>query len=114
MTYSIDVRKKVVEHVRRGGSQAEAARRFEVSVWCVRDWLGREDLQPHQRGVARQRKLDKAALRAHVKAHPEALVRERAAHFGVCYNAVWQALRALKITPKKRPSSTKSAILVSG
>jgi len=60
------------------------------------------DLQPHQRGVSRRRKLDKAALRAHVRAYPEALVRERAVHFGVCYNAVWKALKALKITPKKR------------
>ena len=102
MTYSIDLRKKVVAHVRNGGSQAEAGRRFGVSLWCVRNWLVREDLQPHQRGVSRRRKLDKAALRAHVRAYPEALVRERAVHFGVCYNAVWKALKALKITPKKR------------
>ncbi|MEI2769441.1 MAG: IS630 transposase-related protein [Candidatus Competibacter sp.] len=84
------------------GGTSEAGRRFEVSLWCVRNWLAREDLQPRQRGVPRRRKLDKAALRAHVRAYPEALLRERAAHFGVCYNAVWRALKTLKITPKKR------------
>ncbi len=102
MTYSIDFRKKVVAHVRGGGGQAETARRFRISVWCVRDWLAREELAARQHGVPRRRKLDKEALRAHVRDHPGALVRERATHFGVRYNAVWVALKALKITPKKR------------
>ncbi len=30
MTYSIDLRKRVVEFVRQGGSKAEASRRYEV------------------------------------------------------------------------------------
>ena len=36
MTYSVDLRKKVVTFVERGGSQAAAARRFDISLWCVR------------------------------------------------------------------------------
>ncbi len=32
MTYSVDLRKKVVAFVHDGGSQAEAARRFDVSL----------------------------------------------------------------------------------
>ena len=102
MTYSVDLRKKVVAFVEHGGSQAEAARRFDISLWCVRDWLVRQDLQPRQKGVARQRKLDKEALRAHVRDYPDALIRERAAYFGVYPNAVWVALQALQLTHKKR------------
>ncbi|HRF61702.1 MAG TPA: IS630 transposase-related protein [Candidatus Competibacter sp.] len=35
MTYSVDLRKKVVGFVRNGGGQREAVRRFEVSLWCI-------------------------------------------------------------------------------
>jgi transposase len=43
MTYSVDFRKKVVAFVWNGGGQAEAARHFDISLWCVRDWLARKD-----------------------------------------------------------------------
>jgi transposase-like protein len=43
MTYSADFRKKVVGFVKDGGGQAEAARHFDISLWCVRDWLARKD-----------------------------------------------------------------------
>src|SRR5882672_9133159 len=102
MTYSVDFRKKVVAFVRGGDGQREAARRFDISLWCVRDWLTRPDLQPQQKGVPRQRKLDKEALRAHVRDYPDALIRERVAHFGVYPNAVGVALTTMKLTHKKR------------
>ena len=102
MTYSVDFRKKVVAYVRNGGGQAEAARRFDISLWCVRDWLARKDLQPQQKGVPRRRKLDKEALRAHVRDYPDALLRERAVHFGVRINAIDVALKTMKLTHKKR------------
>jgi transposase len=109
MTYSVDFREKVVAFVRNGGGQREAARRFDLSLWCVRDWLARKDLQPQQQGVPRQRKLDKAALRAQVRDYPDMLIRERAAYFGVYPNAISVALKALKLTRKKRRSSIRSA-----
>lgn len=103
MTYSVDFRKKVVAYIRNGGGQREAARRFDISLWCVRDWLGRKDLQPQQKGVPRRRKLDKEALRAHVRDEPDAILRERAAHFGVRISSMGWALRQMKLTRKKRP-----------
>lgn len=102
MTYSVDFRKKVVAFVRNGGGQREAARRFDISLWCVRNWLARKDLPPRQKGVPRRRKLDKDALRAHVRDSPDAIIRERAVHFGVHGNAIWLALKAINMTHKKR------------
>jgi transposase len=102
MTYSVDFRKKVVAYVGDGGGQAEAARHFDISLWCVRDWLARKDLQPQQKGVPRQRKLDKNALRAHVRDEPDALLRERAVHFGVHMSVIGKALHQMKLTRKKR------------
>ena len=83
MTYGVDLRKKVVAFVQEGGGQAEAARRFGVSLWCVRDWLTRRDLRPEQKGISRQRKLDLERLRAHVRQHPDATLQEHAAFCGV-------------------------------
>ena len=113
MTYSVDLREKVVAFVQNGGGQAEAARHFDVSLWCVRDWLARPDLEPQQKDVPRQRKLDKDKLCLHVRDNPDATLRERASHFGVRISSMGWALQRLKLTHKKRRSSTKSVIRTS-
>ena len=103
MAYSLDLRKRVVGFVEEGGSKAEAARRVQVSAWCVQDWCRRPDLAPKRHGP-RRRKLDRLALRQHVAQYPEATLKERAQHFGVQINAIWFALNRLKITCKKNSS----------
>jgi len=100
MTHSMDLRLRVVAFVSKGGSKVEAAQRFSVSRATVYGWLGRTDLSPKVHGP-RQRKLDKASLLRHVRNHPEALLRERAAYFGVHINAIWEALQKLNIRFKK-------------
>lgn len=99
MSYSVDLRERVVSYVRGGGGPTEAARLFQVSRTTLYRWLGAPDLRPKPAKV-RRRKLDKAALTAHVRDFPEALLRERAAHFGVTINAIWVALKTLAITKK--------------
>ena len=99
MTYSIDLRKRVVSFVESGGSKAEASHRFSVSRRTVHYWLKREDISPKQHGF-RQRKLDKSCLKRHVDDYPDALLRERAAYFGVHTNAIWVALQAMNIRKK--------------
>jgi len=110
MTYSVDLREKVVAFVHSGGGQAEAARRFDISLWCVRNWLARKDLAPQQKGVPRQRKLDKEGLRARVRDYPDATLHEHAVHCGVDRSVVGKALKHMKITHKKRRSNTRNAI----
>jgi transposase len=100
MAYSMDLRKRVVEFVESGGSKAEAARQFKVSLWCVYDWLKRDDLTPGK-SPTRHRKVDKKALRRHVQQYPDALLRERAEVFGVHINAIWYLMRKMKLTHKK-------------
>jgi len=102
MTYSVDLRKKVVRFARDGGGQAEAARHYGVSLWCVQDWLSRTDLQPQQKGVPRQRKLDKDALKARVRDNPDATLQEHAMHCGVDRSVIGKTLKRMKITRKKR------------
>jgi len=79
---------------------AAAKRKRRVVTRCRgKHWTGRDDLAPRKHG-ARRRKLDKKALARHVDQYPDALLRERAAHFGVHINAVWVALRKEKIVKK--------------
>ncbi len=101
MTYSIDLRKRVVKFVHRGGSKAEASKRYEVSLWCVNDWCKRNDLTPKS-SKRRKRKLDWEALLRHLQEFLDALLRERAQHFGVRESAIWYANHQMKLTRKKR------------
>ena len=100
MTYSLDLRQRVVAFVNNGGSKAEASRRYSVSRWCVNDWCQRPSLAP-KKVKRRSRKLDWEALRKNVQQKPDALLRERAEEFGVHINAIWYALKEMKQTCKK-------------
>jgi len=95
----MDMRACAIRFVNEGGSKAEAARVFGINRQTLYHWLAAKDLSPQERRP-RHRKLDKAALAAHVRAYPDALLRERAEHFGVHVNAVWVALRRLDIRKK--------------
>ena len=69
---------------------AAASRIYQVSIWCVYDWCKRDQLEAKPQN-SRSRKLDWEALRHHIREHPDALLRERAQHFGVNINAIWYA-----------------------
>ena len=100
MTYGVDLRKRVVGFVSQGGIKIEASRHFGISIWCVKDWCRRDKLsaKPHPR---RLRKIDMQKLSQHLQKHNDAILRERAAEFGVTEQAIWYALRRLKATHKK-------------
>lgn len=99
MSYSVDLRERAVSFVRGGGSRAQAAALFQVGRTTLYRWLNATDLHPRP-AKERRRKLDKVALAAHVRDFPDALLKERAAHFGVHINAIWVALKKLKVTKK--------------
>jgi putative transposase len=103
MSYSIDLRKRVVHHVESGGSKVEASRLFQVSLWCVNDWCSREDLSSKS-PPGRPRKIDWDALEKDIQDNPDKLLRERAEEFGVWTNAIWYACQRMKITYKKNSS----------
>jgi transposase len=108
MSYSEDLRRRVVHYVRQGGSKAEAARRFEISVWCVKDWVKRGDnLTAGKPGPRGGHKLDWQALQVALKQRDDATLAQLAQQFRVSHNAVWYALKRLKINRKKRLGATR-------
>lgn len=111
MTYSVDFRRKVLSiREQEGLSIKETATRFHIGTDSLTRWLRR--IEPQQKSVPRRRKLDKAALVKDVERYPEAYQRERAARFGVSKATIWQALKNVGISCKKKryaiPKQTKS------
>ena len=107
MTYSTDFRRRVIARVQSGDSKSAACRLFGISRSTLHSWLGRPDLSPSQ-GGPRRRKLDRHAFGRHVSEHPDALQRERAAHFKVSVGSIRHALGRMGATRKKnRPATAK-------
>lgn len=57
----------------------------------------------------RKRKLDWEALLRHIQEFLDALLRERAQHFGVRESAIWYANHQMKLTRKKRCDPLKGS-----
>lgn len=102
MTYSADLRQRVLGFVAAGGSKVEAAERFRVHRSTVHEWLkqpeGHQSAKPGPKG---SRKFDREQLRQMVQAQPDLLIREMAQRLGVSNNAVGHALRCMKLGRKK-------------
>jgi len=101
--YSLDLRERIVEFVKNGGSRAGATRRFKVSRWTVYRYIDAErkgGLAPRPQGGSGKRFEDESLLRE-VKARPSATLDEYGKSLGVSHSAVWLRLRQLKITLKK-------------
>jgi len=93
MSYSIDLRRKVIGYVEKGGSRVKACRIFGISRKTIYHWFHRENLAPTP-AKTRRRKLDKFALAQHVRHHPDALLRERAGGELLESDLEWQARAA--------------------
>ena len=111
MSYSSDLRKRVLDFVNAGSSKAEASRTYDVSRTCIYNWLDAKDplscQKPGPRGPHRipdytALKLAEDPETPHVADFPDQTQIERAAHFGVSKNCILYALRKLNITRKKR------------
>jgi len=100
MSYSLDLRERVVEYVETKGNVSKASRLFKVSRSAIYRWLAREDLRPTQ-VKRRKRKLDWDALKQDVEQNPESQLSQRAQKFGVRPSAIHYALKQMNITRKK-------------
>jgi transposase len=101
MHYPITFRRKVLAQIEEGMSKRDAARLFKISPQTLYNWLSRDDLKPSL-SKRRHRKIDKVELRAHVKAHPQMLLRERAKIFGISVPGLSIALKTMKIVKKTK------------
>ena len=102
MSYSTDLRKRVLDFINTDGNIAEASRRFGVSRTCIYKWLNAKDpLSCKKPGPRGPRCIDYDALGQHVADFPDATQVERATHFGVSKHCIWYGLKNSTSLEKK-------------
>ena len=100
MSYSLDLRQRVINFVQNGGSKAEASRRYEVSRDTIYRWLAGKN-RPSNKKLSRKRKIDVECLIKRVKEFPEDRLIDHASAFNVHFNAIFYQFKKLGITRKK-------------
>jgi len=109
MTYSLDLRERVVSFVKSGGSKAEASHRYHISPRTILYWMKRDDLAPNPTFM-RQRKINKDDLKRHVEENPNLLLRERAVYFKVHISSLSRSLRSMNIVKKTKDGILNDAL----
>ena len=109
MAYSIDLRERVLRYLMEGHGYAETSRIFHVSVDAMKGWqklqseTGNLEKRPLQR---KARIYDDDKVKAYIKEHPQAMLKEIAKEFGGSIAGAGFALKRLNITLKKRYQRT--------
>ena len=73
MPYSLDLRQKVINFVKNGGTITEAAHTFGRGITSIYRWLSRPTLSA-TKVKSRQIKLDWKELEKDVKQNPESII----------------------------------------
>ena len=103
--YSEDLRVKVVEFLKKGHTIKETAETFGVSMKSVSIWkkMDKEGKRLVFEFVPRSpHRINHEKLLSYVKEHPDAYLREIAAHFSVGLTTIWNALHRLGVKYKKK------------
>lgn len=102
MAYSLDLRQRVVEAVRKAAqTKEEIATLFSVSVATINRWLKRECLVADKPGPTNAHKINRDELRALVANEPDCYLEEYAEKLGSKRSTVAYNLKVLKLTRKK-------------
>lgn len=78
MVYSLDLRKKALEHLEKGKTEKECAATFGVTRRTLSNWKRRQreqNLAPKVRRLSPS-KIDRDRLRQYIHDHPDAYLRE--------------------------------------
>ena len=109
-SYSLDLRERVLNYLEKNNNRKAASLLFQVGVATIYRWISRKkekgNVQPLCRPYA-YKKINDQKLVEYVKAHPDHFLSEIAQHFSLTPQAIFYALKRLKITRKKSSRSTK-------
>ena len=109
MAYGIDYRKRAMELLAEGKSQAEVAELLGVNRKTLYEWKKRDgDLEtryPSRRGAYH---IDEEAIKTHLAERPDAHLSELAAVAGGTTQGIRHALKRMGITRKKDPPVSRA------
>jgi transposase len=101
--YPIELRTRVINYLKRGGSVTDAQEKYEVGRDTVYRWQRLEkagSLAP-KKSWGKWKKIDPTKLKMKTDANADLTLAELAAAFGVTATGIFHALRKLEITLKK-------------
>ncbi len=105
MAYSNDFRKRAIRFMDEGHTYKELYEAFKIYPSAIASWRKLLDetgsLEPQYDQRDSSRKIDMSKLEQAVKEKPDAYLEELAALFGCTKQAVFYALKRLKLTYKK-------------
>lgn len=109
-SYSVDLRERVLKHLEKNQNREAASRLFQVGVATIYRWLSRKkekgNVEPLRRPYV-YKKIDDQKLIDYIEKNPDHFLSEIAKHFNLTLQAVFYALKRLKITRKKSLRSTR-------
>ena len=117
MSYSEDLRKKVIEFIENGNGVTKAAITFGITRTTIYKWQRLKKKNGNLLDAPPKRswkKVDPNRLKTFVKNHCDFTLKEYAKQFGTSTVAICRALKRLKITRKKRLIFTGNGMKSSG
>ena len=103
--YSLDLRKRVIESLKEGRGATETALIFKISRDSVERWekLEKENrLEALDNKKRKPKKLDGEKLKVYIKKNPDKTLSEIGAKFGASAVAVFNRVKSLGISYKKK------------
>ncbi|MBX9577366.1 MAG: transposase [Chthoniobacterales bacterium] len=104
MSYSIDLKKRVLGFIEEGGSKVEASKRFSIGRRTIFKWINKKRERgtlANKKRISLPRKLQEESLKKYLRKHPDHYLREIAVVFKVTPEAVFYACRRWDLTYKK-------------
>ena len=107
--YSVDLRERVINHIKLGNDQLTTSKVFKISKSSVSRWWIRYQTEgvitPKPR-LGSKGKIDPAKLRIYVEAHENKTLAEIGAVFSASICSIYRRLKKLGFSYKKKSSPT--------
>lgn len=106
MSYSVELRERVLAYIEQGGKKVDASVLFNVCRPTINQWIKLKQetgsLEPPPLAPRSWRKINPDLLLSYINESPDKILDEYADHFKVTNSGIWRALNRNKITRKKR------------
>lgn len=102
--YSEDLREKVLKYVEKTNDKNKASELFGIGIATIFRWIVRKKEKGHVKPTKRPyafKRIKDEELKKYIESHPDHFLSEIAKHFSVSPQAIFYALKKLKITRKK-------------
>ena len=104
-SYSMDLRKRVFQQIKKGTSITDISRMMDISRNTIHSCVHLKDetgkLEPRKRKVFIPKKFSDQRLEKYIAKHPSSTLLEIGNHFQVTPQTIFYRFKKLKITRKK-------------